>query len=63
MRELEFGHNNDGMISAMGGFKSVTGSDGKQETRESVARLVAATGNVHPWAIPAGEILTGGGNV
>ena len=61
VRELEFGPNNDGTIFAMGGFKSVTGSDGKQETRQSVARLVAATGTVHPWAIPVGGILTDSG--
>jgi hypothetical protein len=58
VRELEFGPNNDGTIFAVGGFKNVTGSDGQQAARQSVARLVVATGNVHPWAIPAGQVQT-----
>lgn len=61
VRELEFGPNNDGTIFAMGGFKSVTGSDGANVARQSVARFVAASGNVHPWAIPVGGILTDSG--
>ena len=58
VREIEFGPSNDGTLFAVGGFNSVTGSDGQQAARQSVARLVAATGNVHPWAIPAGQVPT-----
>jgi len=62
VRELEFGPNGDGgTVFAVGGFNSVTGSDGQQAARQSVARFDAATGNVHPWAIPAGQVPTDSG--
>ena len=62
VRELEFGSGvggaTDGTIFAVGGFNSVTGSDGTTSARQSVARFDTASGNVHPWAIPAGGIPT-----
>ncbi|WP_273844813.1 PA14 domain-containing protein [Rubrobacter calidifluminis] len=43
-------------IFAAGGFTSVVGSDRTTAPRQSVARFDTATGNVDPWAIPAGTI-------
>ena len=39
-----------------GPFSFVTGSDGAGARRQSVARLQADTGNLHPWKIPDGTI-------
>ncbi len=39
-----------------GSFGSVTGSNGTEEARQSVARVYATTGNLHPWKIPSGTI-------
>ena len=58
VRELEFGPNNDRTIFAVGGFKNVTGADSQLAARQSVARFDVTTGNVHPWAIPAGQVQT-----
>ena len=43
-------------IFAVGRFGSVTGSDNATATRKNVARFDTATGNIHPWTIPAGVI-------
>lgn len=51
--DLEF--DTDGTsLFAVGRFNSITGSDGAAEARDVVARLYTDTGNLHPWAIPAG---------
>ena len=41
-----------------GGFTTVKGSNGVTEARQSIARVDLASGNVDPWAIPAGVIDT-----
>ena len=39
-----------------GSFSYITGSNGKGDARQSVARLYTDTGNLHPWKIPRGKI-------
>jgi hypothetical protein len=39
-----------------GAFSYVTGTNGREGPRQSVARLYTATGNLHPWKIPSRTI-------
>jgi beta-propeller uncharacterized protein DUF5122 len=55
VRDLEFASDGASIFVA-GRFSYVTGSDGTREARQSVARVDTDTGNLHPWAIPAGTI-------
>ena len=55
VRDLAFGPNGTSIFAA-GRFSHVYGSNNTQKDRQSVARFDTATGNVHPWAIPAGVI-------
>jgi hypothetical protein len=55
VRDLEFGATGNTIFVA-GAFSSITGSDGTQEVRQSVARVYADTGDLHPWKIPSGTI-------
>ena len=43
-------------IFAVGRFINATGSNGALEARKNVVRFDAASGNVHPWTVPAGVI-------
>ena len=63
VRALAFGPNDDGTLFVVGGFNSISypGDPSSPYARQSVARLDAATGNVHPWAIPAGQVQTDSG--
>jgi hypothetical protein len=55
VRDLEF--SSDGLsIFAAGTFRYMTGSNGTKDERQSVARLWADSGNLHPWKIPLGTI-------
>jgi Ca2+-binding RTX toxin-like protein len=55
VRDLESA--SDGLsIFAAGTFRYMTGSNGTKEERQSVARLWADSGNLHPWKIPTGTI-------
>jgi hypothetical protein len=55
VRDLEF--SSDGLsIFAAGKFRYMTGSNGTKDERQSVARLWADSGNLHPWKIPTGTI-------
>jgi hypothetical protein len=56
VRDLEFASDRASIFVA-GAFSSITGSDGTQDARQSVARVYADTGNLHPWKIPSGTIL------
>ena len=58
VRALALGPNNDGTIVAVGGFNSVSSGTSGAIARQSVARFDVATSNVHPWAIPAGQVQT-----
>jgi hypothetical protein len=58
VRALDFGPNNDGTIFAAGGFNSVSSGTSGPIARQSVARFDVATSNVHPWAIPEGQVQT-----
>ncbi len=40
-----------------GPFSYITGSNGVEDARQSVARVYTATGNLHPWKIPTGTII------
>ena len=53
--DLEFASDRQ-TIFAIGRFRSIVGADGVQEVRETVGRLDTATGNVDPWALPAGIV-------
>lgn len=53
--DLEFAADKE-TIFALGRFRRITGSDGANEVRETVARLYTNTGNLHPWVLPAGII-------
>jgi hypothetical protein len=55
VKDMEFDSTGETIV-AVGRFASVTGSDGVSAPRDTVARFHTATGNVHPWAIPAGVI-------
>ncbi len=55
VKDMEFDATGETII-AVGRFASVTGSDGATASRDTVARFYTNTGNVHPWAIPAGVI-------
>jgi outer membrane protein assembly factor BamB len=44
-------------IFVAGAFSSITGSDGTEDLRQSVARVYADTGDLHPWEIPSGTII------
>ena len=55
VKDMEFDATGETII-AVGRFASVTGSDGVSAPRDTVARFHTSTGNVHPWAIPAGVI-------
>jgi hypothetical protein len=57
VRKLEFDPSG-ATIFAVGGFNSATGSNGVKEARQSVARFETNSGNLHPWAAPAGAIGT-----
>ncbi len=57
VRDLEFASNGASIFVA-GRFTHVYGSDRIQADRQSVARVYTDTGNLHPWAIPAGTIGT-----
>jgi hypothetical protein len=43
-------------IFAAGAFAKATGSNGQVEKRESVVRLQADSGNLHPWKVPDGSV-------
>ena len=55
VKDMEFDSTGETII-AVGRFATVTGSDGVSASRYTVARFHTNTGNVHPWAIPAGVI-------
>jgi hypothetical protein len=55
VRDLEFASDGASIFVA-GAFSSITGSDGTEDARQSVARVYADTGNLHPWKIPSGTI-------
>lgn len=55
VRELEFDGAGTSIFLA-GRFSSIAGSDGVSGQRESVARVYADSGNLHPWAIPLGLV-------
>jgi hypothetical protein len=55
VRDLEFASDRASIFVA-GAFTSITGSDGTEDARQSVARVYADTGNLHPWKIPSGTI-------
>ncbi len=43
-------------ILAVGTFRKAAGPDGVYSPREQVARFDTASGSLHPWAVPAGEV-------
>jgi hypothetical protein len=60
VQDLEFGLDDGGdadrdgdSIFVAGRFSNITGSNGTQEPRQSLARVQTATGNLHPWGVPA----------
>jgi hypothetical protein len=55
VRDLEFASDGASIFVA-GAFSSITGSDGTERARQSVGRVFADTGNLHPWKIPSGTI-------
>jgi hypothetical protein len=55
VRALEFA-SDEASIFVAGRFSHIYGSDNTREDRQSVARVYTDTGNLHPWAIPAGTI-------
>jgi Domain of unknown function (DUF5122) beta-propeller len=56
VRDLEFASDRASIFVA-GGFSSMMGSDGTEDARQSVGRVHADTGNLHPWEIPSGTII------
>jgi len=55
VRALELG-SGGGSIFVGGSFSYITGSNGRGDARQSVARVYTDTGNLHPWKIPPGTI-------
>ena len=55
VRALELG-SGKASIFVGGPFSYITGSNGKGDARQSVARVYTDTGNLHPWKIPLGKI-------
>ena len=53
VQDLEFGPDGRSTIFIAGRFSNIVGSDGTPEPRQSLARVQTATGNLHPWKIPA----------
>ncbi len=52
VRDLEFASDR-ASIFLTGRFSTVTGSNGTQEARQSLARVHTDTGNLHTWQVPA----------
>lgn len=56
VRSIEFATDGNSMFIG-GNFQSVVGTNGKQDNRQSVARIFTASGNLHPWKIPGSLII------
>jgi hypothetical protein len=55
VRALELGSRRRSIFVG-GSFSYITGSKGRGDARQSVARVYTATGGLHPWKIPRGTI-------